>query len=83
MCGTKLSTAVLFPRSGDVIYPQLWESGSGYETTPDSTCTHTHTLVESAEGVHTLVSYPDPNVLKHNVACYVGRCNQWCMNSLQ
>ena len=23
----------LFPRSGDVIHPQLWESGSGYETT--------------------------------------------------
>ena len=22
----------LFPRSGDVIHPQLWESGSGYET---------------------------------------------------
>ena len=21
-----------FPRSGDVIHPQLWESGSGYET---------------------------------------------------
>ena len=33
--GTKLSTAVhqtLFPRSGDVIHPQLWESGSGHET---------------------------------------------------
>ena len=33
--GTKLSAAVhqtLFPRSGDVIHPQLWESGSGYET---------------------------------------------------
>ena len=32
---TELSTAVLqtlFPRSGDVIHPQLWESGSGYET---------------------------------------------------
>ena len=22
----------VFPRSGDVIHPQLWESGSGYET---------------------------------------------------
>ena len=22
----------LFPRSGDVIHPQLWEPGSGYET---------------------------------------------------
>eukprot|EP00731_Ephydatia_muelleri_P008529 Em0004g867a len=25
-------TSPLFPRSGDVIHPQLWETGSGYET---------------------------------------------------
>ena len=33
-CGwiTSPLRATLFPRSGDVIHPQLWESGSGYET---------------------------------------------------
>ena len=29
---TELSKRTLFPCSGDVIHPQLWESGSGYET---------------------------------------------------
>ena len=28
----------LFPRSGDVIHPQLWESGSGYETSLEGRC---------------------------------------------
>ena len=27
-----------FPRSGDVIHPQLWESGSGAKTNPATTC---------------------------------------------
>ena len=34
----------LFPRSGDVIHPQLWESGSGYETTRTTPCLTDHKL---------------------------------------
>ena len=45
---------LLFPRSCDVIHPQLWESGSGYETSVEPA----HKIGGGGGGV---VSYPDPN----------------------
>ena len=59
-----------FPRSGDVIHPQLWESGSGYETIARELAT-----LES-EGVEAFDAYSNENVLF--MAC--GGLNSLCCN---